>query len=89
MPSNYRTLVEAAAQRHFAVLLEDTRKSNEEAQKVLKDNGLKLVTPNPEDLKELHMYRDMAVEKVLDKAIPRGTYEKMVGHLNDLRSKSK
>ena len=86
LPPEYMELVETAALRHFAALLEDTRKSNKDALDVLKDNGLVLVEPDAGDLKELHMYRDMTVGRIVGKAFSRGIYEETLKHLNDARA---
>ena len=88
LPPDYQSLIESTAQKHFTVLLEDTRKSNKESLAVLEQNGLKLVEPNPNDLKELHKYRDMMVEKVLGGDIPKDMYDKLVQALKEVRSHS-
>ncbi len=89
LPAEYKLLIESTAQKHFAGLLEDTRKSNDEALAVLKQDGIKLVEPNLNALNELHNYRDIMVEKLLGSEIPKDMYEKLLRALEEARSQTK
>lgn len=52
LPKEYQQLIESAATNNFAHLVDDTRKSNTDALKVLQENGIKLVSATPEALTE-------------------------------------
>jgi TRAP-type C4-dicarboxylate transport system substrate-binding protein len=84
LPPQYAELMKTAARRHFAKLLDDTRKSNEEALKVLQENGITLVKPTPETRAELqNNYRNMTADKLINDAFSKGIYEETVQHLGN------
>ncbi len=85
LPANYAQMMHSAAKKHFAKLLSDTRKSNDEALQVLQDNGITLVKLTPESRTELLNYREMTVEKLVDEAFSRSIYEEAVEHLEKFR----
>jgi len=87
LPQKYRELIKTAAAKHFGVLLEDTRKSNEEARSVLQDNGVTLVNPDPAALKELEMIRDKTVTRLKGKAFSNEIYEELMRLLAEYRSR--
>jgi TRAP-type mannitol/chloroaromatic compound transport system substrate-binding protein len=65
-------------------LLEDTRKSNDEALKVLQENGIKLVNPTPSTRAELqNNYRQMTAEKLINDAFSKSIYEEVMKHLGN------
>ena len=84
LPADYADLMKSAAQTHFNLLLDDTRKSNEEALKVLVDNGISLVKPTPMTKAELqNNYREKSVEKLVDDAFSKSIYTEAMQHLDD------
>jgi TRAP-type C4-dicarboxylate transport system substrate-binding protein len=84
LPPQYAALMKSAVKTHFTKLLDDTRKSNEEALQVLQENGVTLVKPTPETKAELqNNYRDMTVDKLIDDAFSKTIYEETVQHLNN------
>jgi TRAP-type C4-dicarboxylate transport system substrate-binding protein len=87
LPAKYGELIKTAAAKHFGVLLEDTRKSNEEARSVLKDNGVTLVNPDPGALTDLEVIRDKTVLGLKGKAFSDEIYEEMMRLLAQYRSR--
>lgn len=86
LPPEYAGMVRAAAKTHFNRLLQDTRKSNEEALQVLRQSGITLVEPTPETSSELqNNYRKMVAEKLADDAFSRSIYAETMKHLADFR----
>jgi len=84
LPPHYAEMMKSAAQSHFAKLLVDTRKSNEEALQVLLENNIILVKPTPITRAELqNNYRDQTVQKLIDDAFSRSIYEETVMHLDN------
>ena len=84
LPPHYAEMMKTAAQTHFAKLLTDTRKSNEEALQVLLQNNITLVKPTPITKTELqNSYRDQTVQKLIDDAFSRSIYEEVMMHLDN------
>jgi TRAP-type C4-dicarboxylate transport system substrate-binding protein len=84
LPPQYAELMKTAARTHFDKLLEDTRKSNDEALKVLQENGIKLVNPTPSTRAELqNNYRQMTAEKLINDAFSKSIYEEVIKHLGN------
>jgi TRAP-type C4-dicarboxylate transport system substrate-binding protein len=84
LPPQYAAMMKSAAQAHFAKLLIDTRKSNEEALQVLLENKITLVTPTPATKIELQgNYRDQTVQKLIGDAFSRSIYEETVMYLDN------
>ncbi len=82
LPPEYMTLMESAARKHFANLMQDTRKSNAEALTVLKQNGLELVQPEPGAMEELKKHREETVRRLVGSAFSKEIYEAVVNSLN-------
>jgi len=86
LPPQYAELMKSAAKTHFGLLLKDTRKSNEDALKVLLDNRITLVEPTPETKEELqNKYREKTVDKLIDVAFSRSIYTEAMKYLNEYR----
>ena len=84
LPPQYAELMKTAARTHFDKLLEDTRKSNDEALQVLQENGIKLVNPTPSTRAELqNNYRQMTAEKLINDAFSKSIYEEVIKHLGN------
>ena len=84
LPAHYADMMKSAAQIHFAQLLIDTRKSNEEALQVLLENNITLVKPTPITKAELqNNYREQTVQKLIGDAFSRSIYEEAVMHLDN------
>ena len=76
-------MMKTVAQSHFAKLLIDTRKSNEEALQVLIDNGISLVKPTPMTKSELqNNYREMTVNKLINDAFSKSIYDEAMNYLD-------
>jgi TRAP-type C4-dicarboxylate transport system substrate-binding protein len=86
LPANYVQMMHAAAKKHFAKLLTDTRQSNKEALQVLQDNDISLVELTPESRTELLNYREMTVEKLVGDAFSKSIYQEAVEHLEKFRA---
>jgi TRAP-type C4-dicarboxylate transport system substrate-binding protein len=84
LPQHYVELMKTAAKTHFAKLLDDTRKSNEEALQVLLKNGISLVKPTPDTKNELqNHYRAKTVTKLMDDAFSKSIYTETMKYLDD------
>ena len=88
LPPAYGELIKSAADKHFGLLLADTRQSNEEARTVLQENGVTLVKTDPNALAELEATRDRTVMKFKGKAFSDEIYEETM-RLLDLSRRQK
>ncbi len=86
LPPNLAALIKEAARKHFSLLLENTRQSNEESLQVLEKNGIKLVEPVAGAKKELREFRQKAVVKMIGKAFSREIYDAMTQALANYRT---
>jgi TRAP-type C4-dicarboxylate transport system substrate-binding protein len=84
LPPEYAEMMKAATRTNFSKLIDDTRKSNEEALQVLLNNGIKLVKITPMARVELqNNYREMTVAKLIDDAFSKSIYEEAIKHLDN------
>jgi len=84
LPPQYAELMRSAAKTHFDKLLDDTRKSNEEAMQVLIKNGITLVKPTPMTKAELqNSYRERTVGKLKNDAFSESIYTETIKHLDN------
>ncbi len=84
LPPEYAEMMKAATRTNFSKLIDDTRKSNEEALQVLLNNGIKLVKITPMARVELqNNYREMTVAKLIDDAFSKSIYEEAMKHLDN------
>jgi len=86
LPPEYAQMMFSVAEKHFAKLLTDTRKSNEEALQVLQDNDISLVKLTPESKTELLNYREMTVKKLVGDAFSEDIYQEVVKDLKKFRA---
>ena len=85
LPAPFQDLIRQTAEKHFTLLISDTRKSNEDSREVLQENGVSLVTPEPKDVQALRGMRDKTVERVQGKAFSPKIYEKVTQLIDDFR----
>ena len=89
LPDNYQAMVKETASKHFSQLIADTRKSNNDSRKVLEDNGVSLVTPDPEGLQTM---RDMSIKtakQMQGTAFSQEIYNETTKLLEDYRKQAK
>ena len=86
LPKDYATTMETVIQKHFTLLLQDTRKSNSESLAVLNKNGLQFVHATPEAKKGLRDYRDNMINELVGKAFSEEVYRKTQQLLTEIRS---
>jgi len=88
LPPQHAALMEAAAKKHFAELLLDTRRSNEEALVTLKKNGIQMVPTDKEALRQLMAVRDQkTVPRMVGTAFSKEIYEAATRLLAECRAK--
>lgn len=87
LPPEYGNLVKTTADKYFGVLLEETRKSNEEARGVLAENGVTMVTAAPDSLARLQDIRDRTVVRVKGSAFSAKIYDETMDLLEQFRGR--
>ena len=88
LPPQHAALMETAAKKHFAGLLLDTRRSNEEALVTLKKNGIQMVPADKETLRQLLAVRDQkTVPRLVGTAFSKEIYEAATRVLTECRAK--
>lgn len=86
LPPAHAAVCRDLARKHFAGLLADTRKSNDDALATLKKNGVKLVSFPEGDLAELRKYRDQTVQGISGKAFSKEMYDETMQLLAQVRN---
>lgn len=85
LPPAYAVTCRDLAKKHFAGLLADTRKSNDDALATLKKNGVKLVSFPESDIAELRKYRDKTVQGISGTAFSQEMYAETMRLLAEAR----
>jgi len=85
LPPNYAAVIRDAAARHFPVLIDETRKSNDESFKVLEQQGVTFVNADPESLRELEAFRQQTVDETIGSSFSKATYARMMEILKTYR----
>ncbi|HIJ78763.1 MAG: TRAP transporter substrate-binding protein DctP [Desulfobulbaceae bacterium] len=75
LPPDYVVLMREQAEKHFAGLLVDTRKSNDEAFSVLLAKGAQMVKPDNGSLDMLHQQRAVTVERLNGNVFSKEIYD--------------
>lgn len=88
LPQHLAEMMKTAADIHFGRLLDDTRKSNEEALQVLIQNDITLIKPTPMTKAELqNNYREKTVNKLVNDAFSESIYQEVMMHLDNYHKK--
>ncbi|HHO48639.1 MAG TPA: TRAP transporter substrate-binding protein DctP [Desulfobacteraceae bacterium] len=86
LPPEYAALIRESAEKHFSLLIEDTRRSNEEARQALQDNNVVFTVPASGEIQKLCAGRDETVSLMRDKAFTSGVYDTAMKLLNEFRT---
>ncbi len=89
LPENYAKLIHEAANKHFAALNSDIRKSNEESKEVLQQYGVTLISTQPETILQLKKARDTTIKTLKGKAFSEEAFAEVSGVMDKLRSTEK
>ncbi len=87
LPPSHIAMLEDVARKHFGRLNVDTRKSNEEAQGVLRQNGVSFVDAAPGSMVELLAIRDRAVKDLLGVSFSEAIYAATMKYLEEARKR--
>ncbi|HSR35804.1 MAG TPA: TRAP transporter substrate-binding protein DctP [Desulfurivibrionaceae bacterium] len=88
LPPAHAALIHEAARRHFSKLIADTRQSNADSLKVLKEqHHIALVQPTPEAEQEVLRHREAVVKTLIGTAYSRQMYDLAMAALQERRAK--
>ena len=82
-------IVKNAAEKHFGLLTGDSRRSNAESLRVLKDNGVEVIAAADGEKERLRAFHDQAVKKMTGPIFSREIYEETERLLGEIRHRSK
>ncbi len=89
LPDSYQSMIKETAMKHFSQLISDTRKSNNDSRKVLQDNGVTMVTPDPEDLQIMHNMSKKTAKQMQGTAFSQEIYQETTRLLDEFRKQDK
>ncbi len=81
-------IVKNAAEKHFGLLINDSRKSNEESLQVLKDNGVEVVAAADGEKERLRAFYNIAVQKMADTVFSQEIFEESERLLAEIRAQA-
>lgn len=88
LPPAYAEIIRKSAAKHFAVLIDETRKSNEESRKVMQARGVTFVEAQAASVAELKQYRDETVKRLVGNSFSKESYLKTMEILENFRSEN-
>ena len=88
LPGPYQPMIKETAEKHFSLLITDTRKSNHDSRQVLLDNGVTISPPDPKDIQELHSMRDETIQRMQDTAFSPKIYKETMRLLEEYRKQN-
>ncbi|MGW8161978.1 MAG: TRAP transporter substrate-binding protein [Desulfobulbales bacterium] len=86
LPPEYASLIKASAEKHFSLLIEDTRRSNEEARQVLQQNNVIFNVPEPKEIDQLCAKRDETVRLMQGEGFSSSVYDTTMNLLKEFRA---
>ena len=89
LPDSYQSMIKETAKRHFSQLIGDTRKSNNDSRKVLQDNGVTMVSPDPTDLQTMRDMSKKTATQMQGTAFTKDIYQETTRLLDDFRKQGK
>jgi TRAP-type C4-dicarboxylate transport system substrate-binding protein len=87
LPIAHQQAIDTAADRHFPVLLQETRKSNLESRRVMLERGTEFLKVDGETLRVLQEKRDVAVKELIPDSLSREIYQQTTDLLGEFRGK--
>lgn len=87
LPQAHKDAIHRAGDTYFPILLNETRKSNEESKKVLSNRGNTFLTLDEKTIATLKEKRDLSIEKMIPKAVSKEIYQKTTNLIDEYRSK--
>ncbi|WP_051305828.1 TRAP transporter substrate-binding protein [Desulfogranum mediterraneum] len=89
LPQADQAMIKETANKHFSLLVSDTRESNRDSRQVLRDNGVSMVAPEAGEVEELTRMRDRTVERLQDTAFSLQVYQTTMQLLREYRQQAR
>ncbi len=86
LPPHHSDLIKSSAKKHFEQMIADTRKSNNEARQVLRDNNVSFSPPAVGEIDKLCSKREETVRLMRDKGFSSKIYNITMKLLNEFRA---
>lgn len=86
LPQAYQSMIRKTAEKHFRLLIDDTRKSNSDSRQVLQDNGVTMIVPDPAEVMDLSRMSEETVRRIQGKAFSPKIYRAIMKLLDEYRS---
>jgi TRAP-type C4-dicarboxylate transport system substrate-binding protein len=86
LPPEYAEIIHNSAKNHFAVLIDETRKSNEESRQVMQERGVQFIPAEKVSRNELVQQSEKTVEKLKGKSFTDEVYDKALDILTAYRA---
>ncbi len=87
LPDNYKTIIKECSDKYFAIIEKETRQSNKDSRKVLEEQGVSFVEPDPSVFPVMEETREKTVKQSIGKSFSKEIYEKTIKILDDYRNK--
>jgi len=78
LPEEYKEIIDSAAAKHFPVLLEKTRKSNQESRQVLIERGAEFIKTDDGTMRQLQKKRDISIQKLVPSSFSPEIYQRTI-----------
>lgn len=88
LPEAHQQAIDAAAARHFPVLLQKTRESNEESRQVMAERGTEFLKIDRQTVQLLQEKRDEAVKTLIPDSLSKDIYDQTISLLKEFRGRS-
>lgn len=85
IPSAFQNILIESSQRHLDQLKVVTRNENREAMKVMMKNGVKIVTPSPEQIEEFKKLSNRAMGRISGQTFSKNVLDEVTSSLEDYR----
>lgn len=89
MPQKHQKAVHQAAAKYFPLLIDQTRKSNEESRQVMAAKGVKFIDADPASLDQLESFHEATVKELIGESFSKEIYQKITELLAAYRNGSK
>lgn len=86
LPPEYAGIIRNSAEKYFSVLIDETRKSNDESRQVMQERGVTFVAAEPASVLQLQQYREETVEKSIGNYFSPEVFQKTMEILKTYRA---
>ncbi len=85
LPPQDAQIVRTTAEAHFRILIDQTRKSNQESRQVLARHGVHFVATTPETVNQFEQYRQKTIDQLVGSSFSKEAYDQVEKYLRQSR----